>query len=526
MRRMNDGDESRPTREPDAASPSPTGNVADTADVQLIDDPAPQLTTDETHNAQQGIAVDPSHADEPAGDADDSAALSVLLAPLICLFRPERAARRFLAARTPHFWIGFLLGTFAISATLVGQVVRRQMIAYRWYPPATTLPTTMPISHSGRLAMSTAPEIWSRMSEDRSVHPMLLFAGGMAALVVALAAFVAWLFLPAVHQSGSVRRSFERAFRTVASGVGVLWALVFLLGGYVVFTDNYMDRVAASNQFGTAPELVAPLIVMLPAAVWLLLHWIGRACRAARGPEQTIVIPPMCEGCGYDLTHRPADGLCPECAMSVETSLTCGRLRPGADWENDTDAVIGWSRTSHAALLHPARFYAALQVRTNPEAAARFARCHYVALGSAAGVWMAGLMIASNAMQGAGCFLPCMMMFLAPLCGWLVQRIVGAIAASWWVTRGTLPDVRWATKIIGYETAYLWTYGLYNAAFLSAMVLTNGKFFRAWTNPILERALLGMPLEMAAVVYPNALLSLLWLWRYRIAARAVRWSNF
>lgn len=489
---MSDGDDPHAAHEPDAASPSPSRNADQTADVHAIDAAAP----------------------------------SVLLGPLVGLFRPELTARRFLAARTLHFWIGFLLGAFAIAATLVVQVIRGQMIAYRWSPPATTLPTTAPISFSGSLTSATASEVWLSMGRDQSVHPMLLFAGGMAAIVIALAAFVAWLFLPAVHQSGPVRRSYERAFRTVASGVGVLWALVFLLGGYVVFTDNYMDRVAASNQFGAAPELVAPLVVMLPAAVWLLLHWIGRACRAARGPEHTIFIPPTCEGCGYDLTHRPADGRCPECALPVDTSLTPGRLRPGADWENDSDAGIGWSRSSYAVLFHPARFYAALQVRANPEAATRFARWHYVALGGAAGVWMVGLMIASNAMHGAGCFLPCMVMFLAPLCGWLVQRIVGAIAASWWVTRGTLPDVRWAAKIIGYETAYLWTYGLYNAAFLTAMALTSGKFFRAWMSPILERALLGMPLEAAAVVYPNALLSLLWLWRYRIAARAVRWSNF
>jgi hypothetical protein len=121
--------------------------------------------------------------------------------------------------------------------------------------------------------------------------------------------------------------------------------------------------------------------------------------------------------------------------------------------------------------------------------------------------------------------IPGTLSFTVPLLGWLIQRTVGAIAATVWLIRGTLPDSQWASKVIAYETPVLWVIGV-----CSGVLLVSFSFFHLWmsrSNP--GRSFLstfGMRPERASVFVGTGVLCLLWLWRFLRAGKAIRWSNF
>jgi len=102
----------------------------------------------------------------------------------------------------------------------------------------------------------------------------------------------------------------------------------------------------------------------LPLALaWSIWTWLrGAAADRKLAPRDH---PPLCEWCGYNLTHAPADGRCSECGRLVDESLGPG-VRPGTPWEHW--AVVGrwraWRQCAWDAMLRPAVFGRRLRLRT------------------------------------------------------------------------------------------------------------------------------------------------------------------
>ena len=67
---------------------------------------------------------------------------------------------------------------------------------------------------------------------------------------------------------------------------------------------------------------------------------------------------PICETCGYNLSHTPTDSRCPECGEQAALSRPPGIRRPPA-WEQPGRwlRVRDYVRCSAAALFRPGRFF-------------------------------------------------------------------------------------------------------------------------------------------------------------------------
>jgi len=226
----------------------------------------------------------------------------------------------------------------------------------------------------------------------------------------------------------------------------------------------------------------------------------------------------------YDLTHRPANDRCPECGLAIDASLTPELRRPGAAWETRPDA-LAWLRTSLAVIRAPTRFYGRLKVRTSSELSRRFAGFHFLVIGLIAAVWTVLLLLQQVNELELLCGVPFLMGLGIPLVAWFVHRFVAAVAVSWWVTVGTLPDSAPAAKIVHYEAAWLWVLCLYDGVLVSTFIKDEN-----WISDLLggwiDVGLVRMPAEPAAVLFGSAAICLYWLRRYHLAVMAVRWGNF
>ena len=78
-------------------------------------------------------------------------------------------------------------------------------------------------------------------------------------------------------------------------------------------------------------ELVAVCTIM--TTLIFLVYRVVAACESARGPSRIANIDPRCEWCGYNLTHVPETGKCPECGTAVALSLRSDLRRTGVAWE-------------------------------------------------------------------------------------------------------------------------------------------------------------------------------------------------
>jgi len=100
--------------------------------------------------------------------------------------------------------------------------------------------------------------------------------------------------------------------------------------------------------------------VVLVSIAWLVWAWL-RAIGVERKVE-TIVRPPLCEFCGYDLTTMPMESRCPECGRNIVDSLGAD-ARPGAPWEfrNHIGLSNAWWRTIREVIRRPDDFGHRLQ---------------------------------------------------------------------------------------------------------------------------------------------------------------------
>jgi hypothetical protein len=117
-----------------------------------------------------------------------------------------------------------------------------------------------------------------------------------------------------------------------------------------------LQRRAWLARYGEA--LVVCMYLVL--ATWFL--WTLFRSAAARRPVRAVAHPPTCEWCGYNLTHAPMEGRCPECGRHVADSLAAD-VRGGTPWQRrrHDGRWRAWWRCGVDAMCRPRQFGRQLQ---------------------------------------------------------------------------------------------------------------------------------------------------------------------
>jgi hypothetical protein len=438
---------------------------------------------------------------------------AVLLAPGVCLVRPRRAAAWIAAASRSAFLLVALLGLLVYAGLLIFLMLWEETF--------------------DRGSFTNAWTAWHATAVDGWFGPAELTLTLVLLLGPLLVLVLAWLSLPVVHRSGSVWRAYARAVR--ATGLIVLPITVATAACGTIFVIlEHQDSLGLRRMTrGLYLEPGLGLFVCIGVSLWLLLWWLQGAVAGAAVDEGPPALPPLCEGCGYDLTHQPAEGRCPECGRAIAASLVAEGSRPGSPWAR-RKTTAAWLATSYEVLVRPRAFYRCLRLRTPPVAERGFATRHYVRLGLGGALW--GSLMVAFVPEGGGTMSAGELLELAlVLCGlvawgvlgcWIGHRTIGALVTSWWLARRALPDTAWVAKVMLYETAFLWVFcgfwgvliGSYVVVgpWLSLLAGATGRPFFVWNIPIEVWAIMGGTLALAG----------LWLWRYSVAYQSVRWSNF
>lgn len=353
------------------------------------------------------------------------------------------------------------------------------------------------------------------------------FAVGM--VIIALVSLATWVFLIDLYRRGRVAPVILCGAR-IATAAG--WPAMLLAAGFGAAInladhhDRYERAVGVSRRLHVA-DLV--MFWIFPTACLLLIAWLGRAMRSAsRGHVEPAA--PLCEFCGYDLTHLPASRTCSECGTSVERSLGESAARRGIAWETRPGLRSGMAAWA-SVLFRPSMFFRQLRLRNGSSAAIRFARLNYLTMGIVASVWIATLVLIGSPPAASGevpleVALGLGFLLWVPLVGLMLHRLILALMATGWILRGSLRDAVWGLKAAYYESAFLWGFSAWTALSMTVQILffNEVRAIQEWTFGR-RMFILGVPIEVFTMLSMEALLCLIWVWRYRQIYLAIRWNN-
>lgn len=453
----------------------------------------------------------------------------VIAAPWRFALQPNRAAAEFISARWTHVVVSYLIAMLILSATATVHFFANQTIG-KQTGVALSGPTFDPDDVSTPDAGHTT---WDSIRDPilryRATILFVLLPMGTSGLAL----FMAWLLLPIVHVGGSVGQSFILGFRGIASGAGFL----------IVCANILWIALHLWHAWLAADESIGPLgSFIVVVGVWIslisLLCWISAALRSIRASIIPTERPLRCEGCGYDLTHRSPSGLCTECGLNIDESLTTDRRRNLAPVSFRTTGIKPWIGFSANLLLHGQHTYSRMAIRKDPALAARFRQEHQLAIALLAAMWIGTCLTVSfvNDDLGAnrnllvqiliGVFALSNATLIISLAAWGLNRLVGAVVSSYWFVRGMLPVAGDAETVIGLEFAFLWVICLYNGTLISSFFLLGDNWITETFGWQFWNVLLGMPTEPAVILIGNAALIVWWMVRMHRAFLAVRWANY
>jgi hypothetical protein len=487
----------------------------------------------ESHSTEQTAMPAVVIGNANAGTNARPAFFEVLTAPWLNVFRPGRAGATMVAARRRDFVITYLTCLLLLAATFVLVALWDEVSIEVWLPPPTppgTAPATSPWAYGHtEFRYRSMAEIWQRWHRGEywwfgPAEVIVLTTIVVGALGTAV---LAWLYLFRVHRTGSVWASLCRSLRAVSPCLGLVTIGVLLFGAYFALRKLDVISVQAPRFMGDSFE---PFSIV--ASLCLGLWWLSRAIRAIEREDAGVDLPPMCEGCGYNLTYQSAEGRCTECGMEVTESLTAGHRRRGSPWMRRR-GIGTWLATAWKVLWSPSEFYTALQLRTPGSTERNFSVGNYAFVWVMAGGWgvviflLMGLkfdtLYEERLLEQV--FVAFTMGLIVALASWAGQRIMAAIAATWWFMRKSLPDGRWAAKVIAYEAVFVWPFLIYLGLLAASFVL-----YEDWINQLFGRRPVRLPVfvpaEALAVLVVIPVYGVLSLGRFRIAWRAIRWSNF
>lgn len=170
----------------------------------------------------------------------------------------------------------------------------------------------------------------------------LMILGGTLLPLESALFFCAVLFMPWGAMDERIGDSLRHALRRV-------WLLTVQLPVIVaaIVTVGFLYE-----QHEHPIDYVLPVSIVFACGLWLI--WAFLRGLGARRTVPCKHRPPICESCGYDLTHSDRQGECSECGEPVQFSLGMNH-RPGTPWEHR--ARLGsWRaywQTCRLALLQP-----------------------------------------------------------------------------------------------------------------------------------------------------------------------------
>ncbi len=453
---------------------------------------------------------------------------TALLAPWWACAGPGRAARRLTKASIVALLLTFSVQTLCLGVVIVALMMFEAVLVVEPASPtravATSLPTTTftryVVDQPGlRVSWRAIDAVW------REWHPaghigrpvfVLLLTGCLAP---PLALLGTGLHLCTVHRRGPLTPSIRHAFAAIIAASGPLIMLVALAGAAAVFAGELVTPI---HQGALASPVPGEFIVMttIMSGLMVLLGATGRAAAAAEVGVEETPLPPRCEQCGYDLTETPREGRCPECGLGARQSLEGVVYRRGAAWEGQR-RVGTWLETLRSVLFQPRAFYQALRLR-GEDGSVAFRRIMFAILPPAVLVWFPATVWLANDWDNEAPGIAVAMGLMVGLLSWLVYRVAAGVAMIPWMLGDGLVDFRWARRVMGYESAFLLAFCAFNGAFVSMMLFFDD--LAMWL--VNTRGFFAIPLGPALVLFGNLGLGLVWIWRYQIALRAVRWSNY
>lgn len=460
-----------------------------------------------------------SNLDHPENVATPPGWFATLHAPVTFLLRPRASLRAVLTGPASALVVSFVLSEALFVLVLIGVVIWIYSLSREGV-------------RRGHMSLSASYSYFfgSPFYEAEFffflVVPGLLFA---AVLVGSI------LMAADLHRAGPFRRA---VFRTLRLASCLPWLFtVFVVGATCITTPLQIWGLAAGSfisSFDLPPEAIG-LVLSIAASIIIMLFLSSRAVTIA---AQTLPAPPerppVCEGCGYDLSHTSERGVCTECGKALAASLELDVVRPGSRWET-RGGVAGWFHSSVAALFSPSRFYRMVKLRSGLEPIVRFSRIHLAVMGVGAGAWIGTILwrLEFNQVRCFGSsewailfFVDTLLTLVIPCIAWVLHRVVFVVSTALWLISGAIPDTRWAVKVCGFERVYLWAFCAFNGAFFS-LVFYGPEWMKdmAAYYRMINLRFFGLPWEAAVLFSGNALLILAWFVRYQRILAAIRWSN-
>ncbi len=412
-------------------------------------------------------------------------------------------------------WMRFTVVTVAITAVIVGTMVSENAFVRLgdWgYPDGQ--------------AYQAFSEAWCDLYGAHWMDGIGLVFFWVPVGCVSFVLLSALVHLVEVHREGPPFESYGACLRVATESLFLALVLVMAL-----VLMAFLASGASLHGLRRRPDWEAVLVPGIPACGLILAAWTSRAIQGVGVASFSAPNSPRCEGCGYDLTHQPEDGKCPECGLALRSSLEPGFRRPGCEWER-TQRARSWILTVFAVIRDPRKFYGTLKLRSPFTAPNRFGESQIGSIGIGAGLWLLGMFIFfSNRLSPGGkdwIIIPVVASWMVAFVAWGLHRLLAMVVVLDWIRKRTLTDFSWARKVFYYESAFLWVFSLFNGLFMTGVLLTNGN----WLSNLIEQWLghrlyiLGLPPEPVALLMGNGFLCALWIWRYYVALAAIRWSNF